>query len=62
MLQRHIEVRQDQAFGHQRQQVVDMRVGVDVVQSRPGRQLPEFTRQRGQSVANGRPARNRCDT
>ena len=36
MLQRHIEVREHQAFSHQRQHLVHMRIGVDIVQAHPG--------------------------
>mmetsp|Transcript_26280 Transcript_26280/g.62263 ORF Transcript_26280/g.62263 Transcript_26280/m.62263 type:complete len:457 (+) Transcript_26280:435-1805(+) len=36
MLEGHIQIGQHQAFGHQRQHLVHMRVGVDVVQAHPG--------------------------
>ena len=40
VLQRHVQVRQDQSLGHQRQHVVHRRIGIDVVQPDPGTVLP----------------------
>ena len=49
VLERHVEVRQHLAFGHQRDHVVDVRVRIHVVQPDPRiarlRQLPEFPHQ-----------------
>jgi hypothetical protein len=46
MLERDVEVRQDAALGHQRQQRVDARVGIDVMQPHPdaefGQRLAQF--------------------
>ena len=43
MLQRDIKVGQYQAICHQWNQFVDMRVGVDIVQTDPGTELAELT-------------------
>jgi hypothetical protein len=42
VLERDVEVGEDLAFGHQRDRVGDMRVGVDVVQPHPDAHLAEF--------------------
>ena len=48
MLERHVQVGQHAAVGHQRQHLVDMRIGIDVVQAHPGAmrlgQLAELAR------------------
>ena len=41
VLERHVEVGQDLAFGHQRQQVVDVRIRIDVVQAHPDAEFAE---------------------
>jgi hypothetical protein len=41
VLQRHVQIGQDQLIGHQRDQPVHLRIGIDVVQPHPGRQLAE---------------------
>ena len=41
MLERDVEVRQQLAFGHQRNHVVDVRVRIDVVQPHPHAHFPE---------------------
>ena len=45
VLEGDVEVGQDLAFGHQRQHVVDVRIGIDVVQAHPGAELAEGLRQ-----------------
>src|SRR5690606_11580046 len=41
VLERNIQVRQDVAGGHHRNDLVHVRIGIDVVQAHPGTQLPE---------------------
>ena len=38
VLERNIQVRQHQTLGHQRHQLADMGVGIDVMQAHPGAQ------------------------
>ena len=45
VLKRHVEIRKDLAVSHQGDDVVDMRVGIDVVQPHPDAELAEFARQ-----------------
>jgi hypothetical protein len=45
VLEGHVEVGQDFAFGHQRDQVVDAGIGIDVVQAHPEAELAEFLAQ-----------------
>jgi hypothetical protein len=45
VLERDVEVGQHPALGHQRQHLVDVRVGIDVVHAHPGAQLAEAARQ-----------------
>ena len=45
MLERDVQVGEDLAFGHQRDDLVDMRVGIDVVEAHPDAELAEFARQ-----------------
>ena len=47
MLERDVEVGEDEPFGHQRDDVVHVRVGVDVVQPHPGAELAELAREVG---------------
>ena len=54
MLQRHVQVRQQQAVGHQRDQRVHVRVGVHVMQAHPHAQLAQRAGQR-QQVGAQRP-------
>ena len=42
MLEGDVEIGKDLALGHQRDDVGDMRVGVDVVQAHPDAELAEF--------------------
>ncbi len=46
MLERDIQIRQNQPFGHQGDQVPHMRIGVDVMQPHPRAQLAQITGQR----------------
>ncbi len=50
VLERHVEVRQDLALGHQRDEVIDARVRIDVVQAHPdaefGQRLAQFLQAR----------------
>ena len=48
MLQRHVEIGQQGTIGHQREQLVDVRIGIDVVQPHPLEQLPQALAQRDQ--------------
>ena len=41
VLKRDVEIGQDLALGHQRQHLVDMRIGVDIVQPDPGAEATE---------------------
>lgn len=41
MLERHVEIRQDQALGHERHDLVDGRIRIDVVQARPDAELAQ---------------------
>ena len=45
VLKGNIEVRQNLAFGHQPDDFVDMRVGVDILQPHPGAEIAEFFRE-----------------
>src|SRR5580658_7428228 len=45
VLERHVEVRQYASLGHERQHLIDVRVGVDVVQAYPHTQASEGARQ-----------------
>ena len=47
VLERDVEVGKDQTLGHQRDDVVHVRVGVDVVQSDPGAELAQLAREIG---------------
>ena len=47
MLEGNVEVGKDEPFGHQRNDVVHVGVGVDIMQPHPGAELAEFTRQIG---------------
>ena len=47
VLERNVEIGQDQPLGHQRDQLAHMRVGVDVMQPHPGAQPPQIARQIG---------------
>ena len=47
MLERNVEVGEDQPFGHQRDDLVDVRIGVDVVQPHPGAELAQLAREVG---------------
>jgi hypothetical protein len=40
VLEGHVEVGQDLALGHQRDEVVDAGIGIDVVQAHPDAELP----------------------
>ena len=42
MLEGNVEIRQNLAFGHQPDDLVDMRVGVDVLQPHPGAEFAEL--------------------
>ena len=42
MLEGNVEVGEDESLGHQRNDLVDMRVGVDVVQSHPDAERAEL--------------------
>ena len=42
MLQRNIEVGQNFAFRHQRDHIIDVRVGIDVVQAHPDTELRQL--------------------
>ena len=42
MLEGNVEIGQDLALGHQRDDLVDMRIGIDVVQAHPGPELAEL--------------------
>ncbi len=44
VLERHVEIRQHLALSHQRNDLVDMRVGIDVVQPHPHAELAERAR------------------
>jgi hypothetical protein len=56
VLEGHVEVGQDLALGHQRDQVVDAGIGIDVVQAHPDAELAEFAWHRSSSrVFTGRP-------
>ena len=43
MLERNIEVRQDLAIGHQRDDLINMRIGIDIMQPDPCAQTAQFT-------------------
>jgi hypothetical protein len=47
MLERHVQIGQDHPIGHQRDEFVDVRIGIDIVQPNPGRQLAQGARQLG---------------
>ena len=42
VLERNVEIRQHEAFGHQFHNLIDMGVGVDIVQAHPGAELAQF--------------------
>ena len=42
MLEGNVEIGQDLALGHQRDDLVDMRIGIDVVQAHPGAERAEL--------------------
>ena len=42
MLERHIEVGKNQSFSHQRHDVINVRVRVDIVQTRPKIESAQF--------------------
>ena len=41
MLEGNVEIGQDLSFRHQRQDLIDMRVGIDVMQPHPGAEAAE---------------------
>ena len=45
MLERHVEIRQHLAVRHQREDVIDVRIGVDVVQPHPDTEFAQRPRQ-----------------
>ena len=45
VLERDVEIGQHLAFRHQRDDLVDVRVGIDVVQPHPDAELAEFARE-----------------
>ena len=45
MLEGHVEIGQNFSLGHQRNQVVDAGIGIDVVQAHPQAELAEFAAQ-----------------
>ena len=45
VLEGHVEVRQDLAFRHQRNQVVDARIGINVMQAHPEAEFAQFAAQ-----------------
>ncbi len=47
VLERDVEIGQDQALRHQRDQVAHMRIGIDVVQPHPGPEAAQIARQIG---------------
>ena len=58
VLERDVEIGEDLALGHQRDDLVDMRVGIDVVQPHPGAELAQSSRRgRGSGRAPRRRAR-----
>ena len=55
MLERDVEIGQDLALGHQRDDLVDMRIGIDVVQPHPGAELAELAREVENFARTSRP-------
>ena len=53
MLKGNVEIGQNLAFRHQRQHLVDMRIGVDVMQPHPDAELAEFAREIDEPRAHG---------
>ena len=47
VLERHVEIRQHLAVGHERNQIVDVRIRIDVVQAHPRAELAERRREIG---------------
>ena len=47
MLKRDVQIGQDQPIGHQRDQVANMRIGIDIVQPHPRTQGPKIPREVG---------------
>jgi hypothetical protein len=52
VLERNIEIGRDQALGHQRNHLIDMGIGVDIMQPHPRTQFAEFARQISHMRAN----------
>ncbi len=53
VLQRHVEIGQDRPLSHERDQLIDVRIGIDVVQAHPGAQAAQGAGQLGQAGAYG---------
>jgi len=47
VLERNVEIGKDQSLGHQRDDLVDVRIGIDIVEPHPGTQLAELAGQIG---------------
>ena len=56
MLQRHIQVGQDLALRHQRNDFIHMRVGIDIMQSHPHPEIAQGLRQFGHAGFDWPPA------
>ena len=52
VLERDVEIGQDRALGHERDQVADMGVGIDVVEPHPGAERAEFAGEIGDVAAD----------
>ena len=53
MLERNVEIRQDTAISHQRDDIVDVRIWIDVVQPHPGVELRESVAKIPETCAKG---------
>ena len=57
VLEWHVEIRQNEALGHERHHVVDARIRINVMEARPEIQAPEFAAEVEKARVNGPSAR-----
>ncbi len=54
MLKGHVKIGQDLAFRHQGQDLVDMRIRIDIMKPHPHAEISQFAREVNEFCADGR--------